>query len=179
MKKVVVLLLSLTVVLFAAGGCALPGTAAKSADRRTEYVSDNMKLRMRRTYRIMGPKRFAKLIGRERVQLLDVRTAREYRFDHIVGANGCLNITFQRINFVNLVKRQLDPARRVAVYCRAGNQSSRAAETLARAGFRVIYLQGGLQSWVALGYPTVNTLRGYNAVVAAAPPINSLSEEEE
>ena len=54
MKKVVVLLLSLTAVLFAAGGCALPGTAAKSVDRRTEHVSDNMKLRMRRTYRIMA-----------------------------------------------------------------------------------------------------------------------------
>jgi len=179
MKKTIILLLCLTTVLFAASGCGLLGTATKSAKRQTERVTDNVKLRMRRTYRTMGPKRFAKLIGRESVQLLDVRTAREYRSDHIVGANGCLNISFRKINFINLAKRQLDPGKRVAVYCRAGNQSSRAAETLASAGFRVIYLQGGLQSWVALGYPTVNTLRGYNALVADEPPFNSLLEEEE
>lgn len=118
------------------------------------------------------------MIARGNVQLLDVRTAREYRADHIVGANGCLNISFQKINFVNLAKRQLDPALWVAVYCRTGIRSSRAAEVLANAGFRVVNLQGGIHSWVGMGYSTVNTLRGRRAIVAEGP-VNGFVDPDE
>ncbi len=178
MKRVLSLLLSLSMALVALDGCGLAATAVQSANNTTGRVANNAKLRMRRTFRTMGARSFSRLIARKNVQVLDVRTAREYRADHVVGANGCLNISFQKINFVNLAKRQLDPSMRVAVYCRSGVRGARAAEQLSRAGFRVVNLQGGMQSWIGMGYPTANTLHGRRAIVADGPVSGFVEEEE-
>lgn len=86
---------------------------------------------------------FASVIARNDVQLVDVRTPAEYAEGHIVGA---VNIDVQSPDFAEKITT-LNKSRKVAVYCRSGRRSKMAAEQLDKAGFRVIELEGGIQSW--------------------------------
>ena len=70
------------------------------------------------------------------VQLVDVRTPREYDSEHI---KGVLNIDwFQPFKFKRAVEK-LDKNRPVYIYCRTGNRSQKAARKLADFGFTQIY----------------------------------------
>ena len=52
-------------------------------------------------------------------------------------------------------KPELDPARRVIVYCRSGTRAALAALTLKTLGFEdVANLDGGLSAWKQAGLPT-------------------------
>ena len=80
----------------------------------------------------------------ESVQLIDVRTPREYDGEHIKGA---VNVDwFQPFKFKRSI-RKLNKAQPVYIYCRSGNRSQKAAKELSRIGFKKIYdLQGGINS---------------------------------
>jgi rhodanese-related sulfurtransferase len=52
-------------------------------------------------------------------------------------------------------KPELDPARRVIVYCRSGHRAALAAATLKDMGFEnVANLTGGISAWQEAGLPT-------------------------
>ncbi len=76
------------------------------------------------------------------VQLIDVRTQREYDAGHIRGA---MNIDwFQPLLFKRSI-RDLDKKQPVYIYCRTGNRSEKASRKLTKLGFTQIYdLQGGI-----------------------------------
>ena len=100
---------------------------------------------------------FEARIADGKAQLVDVRTRDEYYIGYIPGAiniDGRLNI------FMDEVKASLDPAVPVAVYCRGGRRSAEAAKKLAKAGYDVIDLDGGLLAWAAEGKPIVD-IDGY------------------
>ena len=84
------------------------------------------------------------------VQLLDVRTAEEYAESHIAGAQ---NIDINKETFLETVLKQLDKQRPVAVYCRSGKRSVKAANILTANGFEVINLKGGILAWQSKGKP--------------------------
>lgn len=87
----------------------------------------------------------ARLAGDPDVQLLDVRTPREYQEGHIEGA---LNIDFLNKGAFEAGIKQLDPERPVMLYCRSGRRSAKAAEQLEALGFREVHdLRGGYQAW--------------------------------
>jgi rhodanese-related sulfurtransferase len=51
---------------------------------------------------------------------------------------------------------ELDPARHVVVYCRKGVRSESAYTTLVDNAFRLVWvMEGGIERWIAAGYPTV------------------------
>jgi rhodanese-related sulfurtransferase len=51
---------------------------------------------------------------------------------------------------------EVDRARHVVVYCRKGVRSESAYTTLLDAGYPLIWvMQGGIEQWIAKGYPTV------------------------
>lgn len=85
------------------------------------------------------------------VQLVDVRTAEEYAAGHIAHA---ANIDVLQPDFLSKAKAQLSPNRRVAVYCRSGKRSLKAATLLAKAGYRVVNLKGGWLEWTSKNLPT-------------------------
>lgn len=87
--------------------------------------------------------RFAREIAKPKVQLVDVRTAEEYAEGHIPDA---VNIDVSSPDFVEKVS-SLDKKRVVALYCRSGRRSKRAAEQIANLGFKVVELDGGIISW--------------------------------
>lgn len=86
---------------------------------------------------------FQKLLADSTVQLVDVRTPAEFKAGHIPHA---LNIDVKEVNFEKNIE-VLDPARPVAVYCRSGARSRKAARKLAEKGFRVYNLDKGFLSW--------------------------------
>src|SRR5262249_18439873 len=84
-------------------------------------------------------------------QVLDVRTAEEFKSGHLKNA---LQADWQQKDqFVDRVS-YLDKSKTVYVYCLAGGRSSQAAEWLTQNGFtRVVNLQGGINAWKQAGKP--------------------------
>lgn len=93
---------------------------------------------------------FEKDIQDSTVQLLDVRTTGEFAEGHIVNA---INIDVKSSNFKENILKRLDKKRVVYVYCRSGRRSMVAAEILAKEGFSVINLNGGIMDWIKNGKP--------------------------
>ena len=88
---------------------------------------------------------FKLAIAQKNVQLVDVRTLREYRSGHISKA---LNMdVFQQSSFRDAAEK-LDRDKPVYLYCRSGSRSRKAARILIDMGFGQIYdLKGGYMSW--------------------------------
>lgn len=95
---------------------------------------------------------FEKTISRNVVQLLDVRTEAEFSEGHI-ASNKVKNIDYRQPDFVEQADGELDKGRPVAVYCRSGRRSMDAARLLAKRGFEVINLKGGILEWQERGKP--------------------------
>ncbi len=52
---------------------------------------------------------------------------------------------------------EVDRSRHIVIYCRRGVRSESAYETLTDAGYSLIWvMEGGLEQWIAAGYPTVS-----------------------
>ncbi len=82
---------------------------------------------------------------------LDVRTAAEWDQGHI--AESVLIPLDELSNRLGELPRDRD----IVVVCRSGARSTEGAQILRNAGFtRVTCLSGGLQSWIAAGYPLGN-----------------------
>ena len=82
-------------------------------------------------------------IVKDGVQLVDVRTVKEYSEGHIPGA---MNIDVNAPDFEEKIK-VLDKKENVAIYCRSGRRSKMAANKLTAAGYKVIELNTGFLSW--------------------------------
>lgn len=95
---------------------------------------------------------FTFLVANTTVQLLDVRTQEEFDEGHIAGARL---IDVNDTAFVEKAKAVLDAAWPVAVYCRSGRRSARAASLLTAQGFKVTNLAGGVIAWQDAGMTLV------------------------
>lgn len=90
---------------------------------------------------------FSKIIKQKDVWLIDVRTAKEYSEGHIFDAD---NIDVNQDDFIDKAKKNMryNPAEtKVAVYCRSGKRSMKAANLLSEEGFTVYNLEGGILAW--------------------------------
>ncbi len=83
--------------------------------------------------------------------LLDVRTQSEWDQGHIAGS------ILIPLDALSARLSELPRDRDIIVVCRSGARSKEGSAILRQAGFtRVGCLTGGLQSWVAAGYPLGN-----------------------
>ena len=98
--------------------------------------------------------KFQKLVDKpEKLQFLDVRTAQEYAESHIEGAEN-INVLEEEA-FLEGIKN-LNKKKKIAVYCRSGKRSMKAAKILEEQGFKKIYnLEGGILQWKEDELPTV------------------------
>ncbi len=79
------------------------------------------------------------------IQLLDVRTSKEFADGHIDGAK---NIDFFADSFTDEVLQNFDKNQPIYLYCRSGNRSAKAAKLLEKNGFIAIFeYQGGYIDW--------------------------------
>jgi len=91
---------------------------------------------------------FAAVIADSQVIRLDVRTPEEYADGHIPGA---LNINVKDKDFSDLASAQLPLSQRIAVYCRSGVRSKKAAAILDSLGYDVVDLDTGFKGWTKAG----------------------------
>lgn len=87
---------------------------------------------------------FEAAISDTTVQVLDVRTAEEYMEGHIARS---INIDVKTDTFEVGANTRLNKSHTVALYCRSGRRSKKAAEILSNNGFKVIELNEGITSW--------------------------------
>ena len=97
------------------------------------------------------PQEFQKVIADTTVQVVDARTADEYAEGHIARAT---NIDVLQADFAEKAAA-LDVKRTVAVYCRSGRRSKKAARILADKGYRVVELDKGFIGWSEAQLPIV------------------------
>lgn len=95
---------------------------------------------------------FQLLTESDSVQIVDVRSADEFA-KGFIAADKVKNIDVLQSGFTEKAVKVLDKKRPVAVYCRSGKRSAKAASMLAAAGFNVINLNGGILAWQAAGKP--------------------------
>lgn len=91
---------------------------------------------------------FANVINDPEVQRLDVRTVAEYSEGHIPGS---MNVNVLDDSFVAVADSVLQSSRPVALYCRSGKRSKKAARILVGKGFKVYELSTGFNGWVEAG----------------------------
>jgi thioredoxin len=93
----------------------------------------------------VSPDEFEKGIQQKNVQILDTRTAGEYRNGHISGA---LQADWTNEQQFTDRTSHLDKNKPVYVYCQTGVRSGEAAIYLREQGFKeVVNMQGGLSAW--------------------------------
>ena len=90
---------------------------------------------------------FAHAIGDTTTIVLDVRTPKE----HAAGAISTkdLNINVMSDDFEERIRKELPKGATIAIYCRSGNRSQKAAKILSENGFHVVELSTGYKGWMA------------------------------
>jgi rhodanese-related sulfurtransferase len=84
-------------------------------------------------------------ISKAKVQLVDVRTAGEFRSGHIKGAR---NVDYFRSSTFGEAFSKMKKDEPVYLYCQSGNRSQKAARKLVGMGFSEVYdLRGGYRMW--------------------------------
>lgn len=91
---------------------------------------------------------FAEVIADPDVQRLDVRTVAEYTEGRIPGS---LNLNVLDPLFTQMADSLLQKDHPVALYCRSGRRSKKAAEILSQAGYEVYELDSGFNGWQKAG----------------------------
>lgn len=84
-----------------------------------------------------------KFTGTAGAVLVDVRTAGEFSSGTIKGAK---NIDFMSPSFKEQFLK-LDKNKEYFLFCRSGNRSGQACNILAKEGYKVYNLDGGIGSW--------------------------------
>lgn len=74
-----------------------------------------------------------KLISEDNYTIVDIRTAEEYKKEHVMGA---VNIPFDEINETV----ELDGEKTIIVYCQEGDDSSVACDILRKSGYEAFDL---------------------------------------
>ena len=109
-------------------------------------------------YENMDVNAFASLIADQDVVLLDVRTSEEYDDGHLQNA---INIDVKQDGFIEEAKSTLPADKTIAVYCRSGKRSANAAGMLAKEGYKVVNLEGGIMAWKDAGMPIEKNENAY------------------
>jgi rhodanese-related sulfurtransferase len=91
----------------------------------------------------------AKVILDSGAHMIDVRSKDEWSAGHVEGSD--------RVAANAVGSKTIGRADAVITVCRTGSKSKRAAKKLAKEGYRVYHLTGGLKGWKELGLPLVST----------------------
>ena len=99
-------------------------------------------------FKTVPVKEFDSLIEDASVQRLDVRTMAEYSEGHIPGT---ININVLDDSFAVMADSTLQKDKPVALYCRSGKRSKKAAAILSEKGYKVYELDKGFNAWQEAG----------------------------
>lgn len=103
------------------------------------------------TIRSLNVAAFAAALQDSRTVCLDVRTYQEYLGGHIEGA-VCIDVN--KPDFGARAASTLPKDRTIALYCRSGKRSKKAAALLMNNGYHVVELESGFSGWTSAGQPS-------------------------
>ncbi len=95
-------------------------------------------------FKSVGAEEFRTVIADTATVLQDVRTPEEYADGHIANA---VNIDVLNDNFQAEALKSLPKEKTIALYCRSGRRSKKAATILAQNGYTVVELNSGYLGW--------------------------------
>ncbi len=110
------------------------------------------RLSRRGIYKELDAKEYLNYVVDSNVNIIDVRTAKEYERSHISGA---VNASYFGGKFNNLIDSlQLDPKKTTLIYCETQHRSLFATKILYKKGFKsIIDLDKGMIHWRKTGFP--------------------------
>ena len=88
---------------------------------------------------------FEQVISDTSVVRLDVRSIDEYASGHIAKA---INIVVMKDDFKTKATSLLPKDKTIALYCRSGRRSKKAAGILVENGYKVVELNSGISGWI-------------------------------
>ncbi len=97
----------------------------------------------------------ADLIGREPVDIVDVRDQNEFESGHLLGAR---NIPLETLR--DDPEKYLTHGKALVLICKKGVRSLAAAKLAERFGYQPVYnLDGGMLEWIRVGFPVATASR--------------------
>lgn len=137
MKKILMLALTLTIFF----GCK---SQTKEDVKNPETIKIEKIVQVKEPVQLLDIATFKEGIANPNIQLIDVRTPKEYEEGHIENATL---IDYFSSNFKeNLLT--LDKEKPLYLYCKSGGRSGKASKILANMGFKEVYdLKGGYMAW--------------------------------
>lgn len=112
------------------------------------FLSSLFSCQQKGDFKSMTVEEFDTFIQSEDVQRLDVRTLAEYSEGHITKT---VNINVMDDSFAVMADSLLQKDKPVAVYCRSGKRSKKAATILSEKGYKIFELDKGFTAWQAAG----------------------------
>lgn len=100
---------------------------------------------------VLDAKTLKQALSDRSVVLVDVREADEYAAEHLPGAE------LQPLSKFDPSQVRPSDGKKLVLYCRSGNRSTKAASQLLSQGVEVSHLDGGIMAWKQAGYPTQKT----------------------
>ena len=88
---------------------------------------------------------FEQVISDTSVVRLDIRSLDEYASGHIAKA---INIDVMKDDFKTKATSLLPKDKTIALYCRSGRRSKKAAGILVENGYKVVELNSGISGWI-------------------------------
>jgi rhodanese-related sulfurtransferase len=99
----------------------------------------------------------AKVIFDSGAHMIDVRSRDEWAAGHVEGSD--------RVASSDVNSKTVGRADAVITVCRDGSKSKRAAKKLAKEGYRVYHLSGGLEAWNDIGLGLVSSNGGRASII--------------
>lgn len=112
------------------------------------FLSSLFSCQQKGDYKSMNVEEFDSLIQNQDIQRLDVRTLAEYSEGHITRT---VNINVMDDSFASMADSLLQKDKPVALYCRSGKRSKKAADILSSKGYKVFELNKGFNAWQEAG----------------------------
>ncbi len=112
---------------------------------------DRFRTARRPSFRNVGPAEAADLLH-DGALLIDVRERSEFAAGHAPKAR---HLPLSRL--LDQRRNTVPQGRTLVLVCRSGNRSRRAARLLARQGFDVVNVAGGMNAWAGAGLDLVRT----------------------
>lgn len=112
------------------------------------FLSSLFSCQQKGDFKSMSVEEFDTFIQSDDVQRLDVRTLAEYSEGHITKT---VNINVMDDSFAVMADSLLQKDKPVAVYCRSGKRSKKAATILSEKGYKIFELDKGFSAWQAAG----------------------------
>src|ERR1700729_287021 len=93
------------------------------------------------------PQEVSELLGRDEIQLIDVRAPDEHEAGRIAGGR------LVELTSLSAEAHTIDRDRPVVFYCRSGSRSAMGTEAFVEAGYDAHNMAGGMLQWEAAGLP--------------------------